>query len=61
MIPTIPLITVQPRQLNERLWLLHAKSADRTITPMEAVELTCLCNALETDQDNAQTTSPIRE
>jgi len=52
MIPTLQPISVMPRKLNERLWELHAKSADRTITPMEAVELTCLCNALETEQDN---------
>jgi len=61
MIPTLQPISVMPRQLNERLWELHRKSADRTITPMEAVELTCLCNALETEQDNAHNTSPIRE
>jgi len=47
MIPHIKPITVQPRRLNERLWELHRKAADRTITPEESAELDMLCDELE--------------
>lgn len=46
-IPAIPLVTVQPVQLNERYWHLHAKSAARTITPEEDAELDAMCGELE--------------
>jgi hypothetical protein len=52
MIPTVQPITVQPRPLNERLWTLHRRSVDRTITSLEAVELEALCRTLEAEQDN---------
>jgi hypothetical protein len=48
-IPPIPLVTVEPRPLNARLWELHAKSIDRTLTPEEANELEALCNRLEAE------------
>jgi len=47
VIPNIPLVTTQPRRLNERLWELHRKAADRTITPEESAELDMLCDELE--------------
>jgi hypothetical protein len=50
-IPTIPLITVSPRALNERLWELHRKAADRTITDEESAELDMLCDELEKGDD----------
>lgn len=52
MIPTIQPIRVQPRPLNDRLWFLHRKAADRSATSMELIELEALCQALETEQDN---------
>jgi len=48
---TIPLITTQPVRLNERLWELHRKAADRTITDEESAELDMLCDELEKGND----------
>ena len=50
-IPKIEPITVQPRPLNERLWELHGKNADGSITAAEKAELDALCDALEAGQD----------
>jgi len=47
VIPNIPLVTTQPVRLNERLWELHGKAADRTITAEEIRELDALCIELE--------------
>jgi hypothetical protein len=56
-IPHIPLIEITPRLPNPRLWFLHEKAKDRTITPLEAIELEALCRFLEaeTEQDNSPT------
>lgn len=50
-IPRIPLIAVQPRRLNERLWTLFALSAEGKATPAHKRELDALCKSLETEQD----------
>jgi len=47
----IPLITIQPRQLNTRLWELMGKEADRTITAEETAELNALCSKLEKEAE----------
>lgn len=47
VIPSIPFITEQPRPLNSRLWQLHAREAEGTITDAERAELNALCNELE--------------
>jgi hypothetical protein len=57
-IPHIPLVTIQPRLPNARLWFLHEKSRDRTITPLEAIELEALVRFLESETD--QDISPTR-
>lgn len=49
------IVTVTPRPLNERLWELHRKCADRTATKAELDELDAMCRALETEQDNTST------
>lgn len=59
MIPTPPLITIEPRLPNARLWFLHEKAKDRTITPLEAVELETLCNFLEAN--SGQDIAPLSE
>jgi hypothetical protein len=46
-IPHIPLITVTPRPLNERLWTLYRREAAGTATRAERAELDALCDALE--------------
>ncbi len=48
---SIPLISVTPRPLNERLWALVAKEQDGTATAEENRELDRLCQALESEQD----------
>ena len=53
-IPRLPLIEVQPRRLNRRLWELFALSAEGKATAAHKRELTALCNALEAGQDNEE-------
>lgn len=51
-IPRLIPIGIQPRPLNDRLWRLVDKEAAGTLSPMERIELDCLCKSLETEQDN---------
>jgi len=51
LIPVIPLVTVEVRLPNERLWELHAKCAARTATPDEIDELDAMCAQLEAQGD----------
>lgn len=53
----IPRITTPIRMPDERLWELHAKHANRTITGTEKLELDCRCAAMEAEQDNF----PVRD
>lgn len=57
MIPTLHPIATTVRPLNERLWDLHRKCADKTATRAELDELEAICAALETDQDNSPTSN----
>jgi len=47
VIPNVPLVAVQPRPLNERLWELVEKETGGTITEAERAQLNALCNELE--------------
>jgi len=53
-IPVIPLISMTPRPLSERLWQLARKEADGIATPAETRELDALCATLETEQENTK-------
>lgn len=46
-IPHIPLIAVEPRPLNQRLWELHRKEVAGTATAQERAEMDALCSELE--------------
>lgn len=51
MIPTITPITVEPRPLNARLWHLAEREIAGKLTASERVELDCLFDVLEAEQD----------
>ncbi len=48
----VPLIQATPRPLNARLWLLVEREQAGAATEAETLELSALCRALETEQDN---------
>ena len=52
-IASLEAITVRPRPLNERLWLLIAKERDGTITAPEQLELNRMFLAMDADQEDA--------
>jgi hypothetical protein len=49
MIPQVPLVTIQPRLPNARLFELCGKEAGGKLTALEKIELDCLCKLLEAE------------